>query len=284
LAVSLAAIAAKGVVTSVILGSPPDRKAWASVGTQVVDALVKATPKPESTLSRLVRAIEGQSARDFNIRMASGRRFLQDLPMIWRTAVDRGELIRDARAAFVGAVAVAEHMDDPRRIALAEVAIAGCWLWVPSVQDVSLTLARARRVLEQAARAREATPGLLADLAAVRELQEALLPGAPSASLELGRTGQALRQGRAKRQGACATTTSERGATDTPGARRRGAVKRIDRVNHVGIIEPDDKSGDVFLDEASGPGCWGLRRGQRVTFSTQRGPYSLQAREVRLLG
>ena len=80
--------------------------------------------------------------------MTAGCRHLQDLPASWRTNQDRRDLIRDARGEFVRASAIAGNMGDTQRQAAAEVAIAGCWLWVPSMQDFTNTLDKARLMVE----------------------------------------------------------------------------------------------------------------------------------------
>lgn len=46
------------------------------------------------------------------------------------------------------AFGIAEQMRDPRRQAMADVAIAGCWLWVPSLPDVLKTMTAARMTLK----------------------------------------------------------------------------------------------------------------------------------------
>jgi hypothetical protein len=81
--------------------------------------------------------------------MAAGCRHLRDLPKSWRSKRDRRDLIRDARSEFVRASAVAGQMGDIQRQATAEVAIAGCWLWVPSMPDVTNTMDEARLLVEK---------------------------------------------------------------------------------------------------------------------------------------
>lgn len=49
-------------------------------------------------------------------------------------------------------------MKDLQREALAEVAIAGCWLWVPSLEDVKNTIGRTREILEHEVLFGQSTP------------------------------------------------------------------------------------------------------------------------------
>jgi cold shock CspA family protein len=247
-----------------------------------VDALMKATPKPETTLTRIWKLLEGQSARDFDTRMIAGQRFLRDLPAAWRTDNDRRALIQDARGAFVDAVAIARNMGDWQRVAQAEVAIAGCWFWVPSIEDVRLTLGYARHVLEQAVVLRAPEPSLLADLAAVRALQEALVASTPVTQPDTSRASPGTRRGLMAPSGSAARATTTDKALSMPNGRRQGLVKRS-AVEGIGLIAPDDRSGDVILDHTSGPGYRGLRQGQRVSFATERSPRGPRAKEVRLI-
>lgn len=285
LAIALTTIAAKSATSSIILGNAPNRDAWAEVGTEVVDALINAIPKPESQsdsmLRRLLRAVEGQPARDFDVRMAAGRRFLRDLPATWRTEMDRRDLIRDARGAFVGAFAVAQQMGDPQRIAYAEVAVAGCWFWVPSIEDVRATLDHARRVLENAVHLPSASSSVSADLDAVIALQEALVPHRSGNSVAPGRRDSSASAPFVSPFVSPATPTS--GALGIQSGRRKGVVRQFDPWVRIGLITPDDQSGDVILDHLSGPGYRGLRQNQRVSFATGPGPRGPRAKDVRLL-
>ncbi|KOU39312.1 hypothetical protein [Streptomyces sp. WM6378] len=163
LAVALGALAARAVVAQLIQGRPMDNADWAGVATQVVDVLVTTSTRQESDVHQLgqkftelgrkvdlvgeeVRKIPG---REFEEYMAAGRRYVRDLPDAWRSRKDRRELIRDARREFVHAYGIAEHMKSPQRQAVADVAIAGCWLWVPSLPDVRKTIGAARGILEK---------------------------------------------------------------------------------------------------------------------------------------
>ncbi|WP_438292551.1 hypothetical protein [Streptomyces sp. HUAS TT7] len=163
LAIALGLIATRAAVAQLIQGRPMDSADWAGVATQVVDVLVATSTRQESDLQQLggkfnelgqkvdlvgrqVRDIPG---REFEEYMAAGRRYVRDLPDVWRSERDRRELIRDARREFVHAFGIAEHMKSPERQAVADVAIAGCWLWVPSLPDVKKTIGAARQILEK---------------------------------------------------------------------------------------------------------------------------------------
>lgn len=162
LAVALAAIAARAVVAGLIRGQPMDNEDWAGVGTQVVDALITTSKQQAAEQQHIGRQFDvlvkkvdhvGQQiddipGREFAEHMAAGRRYLRDLPDSWRSSKDRRTLIRDARHEFVRAFGIAEHMKSPQRQALADVAIAGCWLWVPSLPDVQKTAGAALQLLE----------------------------------------------------------------------------------------------------------------------------------------
>jgi hypothetical protein len=156
LAVALSAIATKAAVTQLIQGGPMSRGDWAGVAGQIVETVINTSARQESGIQRLGQDIDKVSqqiseipTREFDQHMAAGRRYLRDLPAAWRTDEDRRELIRDARAEFVQAVAIAELGNDLQRQALAEVAVAGCWLWVPSIDDVRNAAGQARRLLER---------------------------------------------------------------------------------------------------------------------------------------
>ena len=156
LAVALTAIAAKSIVGELIQGAPMTRGGWADVAGQIAETVINSAAQQESGVQRLgqkigqvSRQIDEIPVREFNEHMAAGRRYLRDLPAAWRTKQDRRELIHDARTEFVRAVAIAENGNDLRRQALAEVAIAGCWLWVPSIGDVRKAAGQARGLLER---------------------------------------------------------------------------------------------------------------------------------------
>ncbi|MFI6053908.1 hypothetical protein ACIBCO_27935 [Streptomyces violascens] len=163
LAVALGVLAARTAVAQLIQGQSMDNAAWAGVATQVVDVLVSTSTRQESGFQQLGQKFDalgqridlvGQQVRDipgreFEEYMAAGRRYVRDLPDVWRSARDRRELIRDARREFVHAFGIAEHMKSPERQAVADVAIAGCWLWVPSLPDVKKTIGAARQILEK---------------------------------------------------------------------------------------------------------------------------------------
>lgn len=132
LAVVLGAIAARTLVSEIIRGATMPRDDWADVAADVVGALITTSYRQESGLQQLNQGlgkisqqIDDTPVREFDQHMVAGRRFLRDLPVAWRTAEDRRDLIRDARAEFVRAAAIAELRKDLSRQALAEVAIAG---------------------------------------------------------------------------------------------------------------------------------------------------------------
>jgi hypothetical protein len=163
LAVALAAIATKAIVTQLVQGAPPSQGAWADVAGQVAETLVNSAARQESGIQRLESGIQrlGQQIdqvsqqvneipiREFGQHMAAGSRYVQDLRPAWRKKQDRRDLIHDARQEFVTAGSIAKQSNDLRRQALAEVAIAGCWLWVPSIDDVRNAAGLARQLLER---------------------------------------------------------------------------------------------------------------------------------------
>ena len=156
LAVALGAIATKTLVAELIQGGSMNRAGWANVAGEVVDTLITTSGRQEAGLQELGqkidqvgKRIDGIAVREFEQHMAAGRRYLRDLPVEWRTERDRRDLIHDARGEFVRAVAIAELDKDLDRRVSAEVAIAGCWLWVPSLKDVKNTIGVARQVLEE---------------------------------------------------------------------------------------------------------------------------------------
>jgi hypothetical protein len=162
LAVALTAIATKTIVAQLIQGAPPSQGGWGDVAGQVAQTLVNSAARQESGIQRLGQQVNQLSRqvnqlsrqvneipiREFGQHMAAGCRYLRDLPPAWRTDQDRRDLIHDARQEFVTAGAIAKQSNDLRRQALAEVAIAGCWLWVPSIGDVRNAAGLARRLLE----------------------------------------------------------------------------------------------------------------------------------------
>lgn len=162
LAVALSAIATKALVGQLIQGTPMARSDWAAVAGQVIDAFASVLSSREASIDRsgvrtdqfgkkldqISGKIDAIQLREFEQEMAAGIRHLRDLPRDWRNEQDRHDLIRDARNEFVRAFATAELAGEVQRQALAEVAIAGCWLWVPSLPDVRHTIGEARRLLE----------------------------------------------------------------------------------------------------------------------------------------
>ncbi|MFD1940027.1 hypothetical protein ACFSKW_52080 [Nonomuraea mangrovi] len=157
LAVALLALAASTVVRALVQGAWLSEQDWAGAAAGVANALIthagqSKTPDHGPRLAR----IEGRIAaipdriydRRYDQHIAAGRRFLQDLPMNWRTTQERADIIRDARAEFVRASAIASESGAVHKAVVAEVAIAGCWLWVPSLPDVQRTLNAARHMLE----------------------------------------------------------------------------------------------------------------------------------------
>ena len=163
LAVALGVIATRTAVAELIRGTPLDTDGWATVAADVVDAFITTSARQESNaavlgrqidqlggqIGQLGRVLRNEPIREFEEHMAAGRRYVRDLADSWRSERDRRELIGDARREFVRAFGIAEHMNDPLRQAVADVAIAGCWLWIPSLPDVLKTMAAARKVLEQ---------------------------------------------------------------------------------------------------------------------------------------
>jgi len=172
LAVALGAIATKALVSDFIRGTHVTRDTWAQVATEVVDIMTANYSQQASSQRQLGQRIDQLSGQiqqiggqieampvgEFDHYMEAGRRYMLDLPVRWRTDTDRRELIRGARHEFVNAVASARLMKDAQREALAEVAIAGCWLWVPSLEDVKNTIGRAREILEHEVLFGQSTP------------------------------------------------------------------------------------------------------------------------------
>jgi hypothetical protein len=148
LAVALSAIAARAIVVELVRGGTYDRGAWADVAGQVVETVIATTASQESGIRQVGQKVDDIALREFDQHMAAGRRHLRDLPVEWRTEADRRDLIRDARGEFVSAAAIAERRKDLKRQVTAEVAIAGCWLWVPSLKDVTNTIGFALMLLE----------------------------------------------------------------------------------------------------------------------------------------
>ncbi|MFC4909503.1 hypothetical protein [Actinomadura gamaensis] len=167
LAVALTAIGAKAAVTELVRGGAWSGSDWALVATQVVDAVVASPNRPDPALQRIeqgigrielrldvlgekIDALPARSrAQEFEIHMAAGRRYMRDLRDEWRGDRDRRRLVEQAQHEFVRAFGIAETMADPLRQAVADVAIAACWLWVPSLRDVQKTIGAARTVLER---------------------------------------------------------------------------------------------------------------------------------------
>lgn len=162
LAAYLAEFATRALVLKLMEGKRVDPNAWAVLAGQVAGTIVTASSRQDSELTELGRKVDALDqkvdalgrkldaipAREFSQHMTAGCRHLQDLPASWRTKQDRRDLIRDARGEFVRASAIAGNMGDTQRQAAAEVAIAGCWLWVPSMQDFTNTLDKARLMVE----------------------------------------------------------------------------------------------------------------------------------------
>ncbi|TLP66146.1 hypothetical protein [Microbispora triticiradicis] len=163
LAVALGAIATKAAVTALLQQGAWDDANWAIVAHQVIDAVVGVRNRPDAGVQRIGqrldvlerqiaavgRKVELIPVREFDEHMAAGRRYMRDLRDQWRTAYDRYALVERAQHEFVRAFGIAENMKDASRQALADTAIAGCWLWVPSMPDVIKTIGQARLILEQ---------------------------------------------------------------------------------------------------------------------------------------
>jgi hypothetical protein len=156
LAIALGRIAGQATVTQFVQGAPFDRKDWASVAGQITEALIGASLAQESAfqelgekIDRIGGKIDQIPLREYAEHMAAGRRYLREVTPQWRTARDRRDMIRDARGEFVRAGAIAEVGNDLVRQVEAELAIAACWLWVPSLEDVKNTITNARTLFEQ---------------------------------------------------------------------------------------------------------------------------------------
>lgn len=147
LAIALAVIATRAVVAQLVRGVAPDTGDWAVVASDIAGAVVAGAA---SAPPQRVTQGHASAVREFDLYMASGRRYVRDLPDTWRTERDRLEMTRDARHEFVRAYSIAEQMNDTYRQAEAEVAIAGCWLWVPSLDDARKAMTSARQLLSGA--------------------------------------------------------------------------------------------------------------------------------------
>ncbi|WP_141743780.1 hypothetical protein [Streptomyces agglomeratus] len=153
------ALAASATVKQLVRGESPSSEDWGGIAGQVVDILLTqsssqntALERVEQQLGRIEQQLSVQPANRYEEYMAAGRRQLRDLHPEWRTSRERDDIIRDARTQFVNAVGVAEVQKDIRRQTMAEIAVAGCWLWVPSLPDVEHTLRTARLELANAVR------------------------------------------------------------------------------------------------------------------------------------
>jgi hypothetical protein len=140
-------LAGKAALAKLIAGKQPSRSDLANVSTQVADILLAHTSAEESALARMEKRLAEQPLQDYNTHLAAGHRHLRDLPREWRSPEDKRDIIRAARDEFVSAAAVARVARDPYREAFAEAAIAGCWLWVPSLPDAQKTFTDARMIL-----------------------------------------------------------------------------------------------------------------------------------------
>ncbi|WP_067461869.1 hypothetical protein [Nocardia amamiensis] len=161
LAIALINLAATAAVKKLVSGEDPGAEEWAGVATGVVSALL--TPA-----SRQSDQLDMMPIREYEQHMLAGRRFLQDLPTQWRNEDNRRHIIWAAHGEFVRAGSVAERQGDLLRQVEAEVSVAGCWLWVPSLPQVQSTLRRACDAL-----ARSILDG--AGAAAVRAYRQVLL-------------------------------------------------------------------------------------------------------------
>ena len=103
LAVALSGIAAQAIVTQFVQGSSFDRKGWANVAGQIVKAMIDTSRAQEFTLQQLGGGtLDDIPRREYDERMAAGRRYLREVTPQWRTARDRRDMIRDARGEFAG--------------------------------------------------------------------------------------------------------------------------------------------------------------------------------------
>ncbi|MGK3208593.1 hypothetical protein [Amycolatopsis sp. MEPSY49] len=153
LAVALLALTTSTAVRALVQGNSPSQQDLAGFTAEVAAELINHAGQSKAVdygpaLVRIERQLAAIPDREYNQHIAAGRRFLQDLPVSWRKARERAEIIRDARAEFVRASAIASESGAVHKLVVAEVAIAGCWLWVPSLPDVQRTLNTARQKLE----------------------------------------------------------------------------------------------------------------------------------------
>lgn len=153
---ALATLADSKAVQQLVSGEAPTIEDWALVAGGVVAALLtpmRGQSKTLGSIDKALASIEQQLSAlpntEYQQHIMAGERFLRDLPVSWRKEDDRADIIRDARGEFVRASAVAQQIGNAYLRALAEVAIASCWLWVPSLPDVQGTLGGARKILEE---------------------------------------------------------------------------------------------------------------------------------------
>jgi hypothetical protein len=151
LAVALAAIAVRVGIAYFVRPETLDTEGWSGVAADVASAVAASAGSAAPARAGITRAmLDSAAVREFDVHMTSGGRYVGDLPDSWRTERDRLQLTRDARREFVRASSIAAHMPDLYRQAQAEVAIAGCWLWVPSVEDAKKATTTARTLLARA--------------------------------------------------------------------------------------------------------------------------------------
>jgi hypothetical protein len=146
---ALVSLALTTTLKQLISGRQPDRDEWASTASALVGILIDHVTHTEDSLAGIERRLDKLATSPFEEHMATGRRFLEDLRRP-RSADDRREMIHDARSEFVRAVGAAEHLNDANRHAVAEIAIAGCWIWEQSLADAQDALRRAEEVLASA--------------------------------------------------------------------------------------------------------------------------------------
>ncbi len=154
LAVALLGLAVSQTVRLLISGQEPTGDDWAGFAGGVTHALMthagdtSTTQDHSAALAGISRQLDDIPVREYEQHMAAGRRHLDDLTGGWHSEADRRDIIRDARGEFVSASAVAMQLKDTARIALTEIAIAGCWLLVPTLSNAQLALEKALKILE----------------------------------------------------------------------------------------------------------------------------------------
>ncbi|MGK8556132.1 hypothetical protein [Nocardia gipuzkoensis] len=138
--IALINLAATAVVKRLISGEDPSADERAGVATAVVSALLSPASQQNKGINAIHDELRMMPIREYDKHMLTGRRFLQGLLTPQLSADDRRHLLWDAHREFADASSIAIQQQDFLRRVEAEVCVAGCWLWVPSLPRVKETL------------------------------------------------------------------------------------------------------------------------------------------------